>query len=440
MKVDLLVHSAAQLVTCAGPQGRKQAGPKRAAAMADVDVIADAPGIAAGSIGGGAVAISDGMIVATGPTAELRARYAARQTLDASGCLVCPGFVDPHTHVVYAGDRATEFELRIRGASYMEIMEAGGGIASTVRAVRQASVEELVSETRPRLDAMLALGTTTVEVKTGYGLDTENELKMLRATAALDRAHPIDLVPTFMGAHAVPPEYRGRTDEYVGLVVDEMLPAAAAWYPESPFARRGWPFFCDVFCEANVFDRAQSRRVLEAGQALGLAAKIHADEFESLGGVGLAVELGAVSADHLDVTPPAELDQLAGSDTVGVNLPAVPFNLGSTRFADARAMLDAGVALALSTDINPGSAPCPSMPLVMAIACRYQGLLPAEALNASTINAAYAVGLGEQLGSLEAGKQADLLVVGAPDYRHLAYQFGGNIVRQVIKRGRVVLG
>jgi imidazolonepropionase len=179
---------------------------------------------------------------------------------------------------------------------------------------------------------------------------------------------------------------------------------------------------------------------LEAGQALGLAAKIHADEFESLGGVGLAVELGAVSADHLDVTPPAELDLLAGSDTVGVNLPAVPLNLGSTRFANARAMIDAGVALALSTDINPGSAPCPSMPLVMAIACRYQGLLPAEALNASTINAAYAVGLGEQLGSLEAGKQADLLVVGAPDYRHLAYQFGGNIVRQVIKRGRVILG
>jgi imidazolonepropionase len=219
-----------------------------------------------------------------------------------------------------------------------------------------------------------------------------------------------------------------------------MLPAAASWYPESPFARRGWPFFCDVFCEANVFDRAQSRRVLEAGQALGLAAKIHADEFESLGGVSLAVELGAVSADHLDVTPPAELDQLAGSDTVGVNLPAVPFNLGSTRFADARAMIDGGVALALSTDINPGSAPCPSMPLVMAIACRYQRLLPAEALNASTINAAYAVGLGDRLGSLEAGKQADLLVVDAPDYRHLAYQFGGNLVRQVIKRGRVAHG
>ncbi len=424
MKVDLLVHSAAQLVTCAGPPG-----PKRAATMADI-----------GGIGGGAVAISDGKIVATGPTDELRNRYAARQAIDASGCVVCPGFVDPHTHVLYAGDRAAEFELRIRGASYMEIMEAGGGIASTVRAVRQASAEDLVSETRPRLDAMLALGTTTVEVKTGYGLDTKNELKMLRAIAALDREHPVDLVPTFMGAHAVPPEYRGRTDEYVALVVGEMLPAAVAWYPQSPFARRGWPFFCDVFCEANVFDRAQSRRVLEAGQALGLAAKIHADEFESLGGVGLAVELGAVSADHLDVTPPAELDLLAGSDTVGVNLPAVPFNLGSTRFADARAMIDAGVALALSTDINPGSAPCPSMPLVMAIACRYQRLLPAEALNASTINAAYAVGLGEQLGSLEAGKQADLLVVGAPDYRHLAYQFGGNIVRQVIKRGRVVLG
>ena len=271
------------------------------------------------------------------------------------------------------GERINEFEQRIRGASYMEIMEAGGGIASTVRAVREATTEELVSETRPRLDAMLALGTTTVEVNTGYGLDTDNELKMLRAIAALDSAHPVDLVPTFMGAHAIPPEYRGRTDDYVALVVDEMLPVAAAWYPQSPFARRGWPFFCDVFCEANVFDRAQSRQVLEAGQALGLPAKIHADEFESLGGVGLAVELDAVSADHLDVTPPAELDQLATSDTVGVNLPAVPFNLGSNRFADARPMIDAGVALALSTDINPRSAPCPSLPLLMAIAWALPG-------------------------------------------------------------------
>jgi len=422
MNVDLLIHSAAQLVTCASP-----GGPKRAGAMADVGVIA-----------GGAVATAGGKIVAVGPTDELRARYAGRESIDASASVVCPGFVDPHTHVLYAGDRVDEFELRVRGASYMEIMAAGGGIASTVRAVRQAAVAQLQHETRPRLDAMLALGTTTVEVKTGYGLDTRSELKMLQAIAALDRAHPLDLVPTFMGAHAVPLEYRGRSGEYVALVVDEMLPAAAAWYARSPFAQRGWPFFCDVFCEANVFDRAQSRRVLEAGLALGLAAKIHADEFKSLGGVGLAVELGAVSADHLDVTPPAELALLAASDTVGVNLPAVPFNLGSSHFAGARAMIDAGVALALSTDINPGSAPCPSMPLVMAIACRYQGLLPAEALNASTINAAYAIGLGDRLGSIEAGKQADLLIVDAPDYRHLAYQFGGNLVRQVIKGGQVV--
>jgi imidazolonepropionase len=393
MNVDLLIHSAAQLITCASPHG-----PKRVGAMAGV-----------GAIAGGAVAIDHGKIVAVGPTDELRARYAGREIIDASNCIVCPGFVDPH-----------------------------GGIASTVRAVRQATAGQLQRATRPRLDAMLALGTTTLEVKTGYGLDTENELKMLQAIADLDGSHPIDLVPTFMGAHAVPPEYQGRTDDYVALVIGEMLPAAAAWYQQSPFARRGWPFFCDVFCEANVFDRAQSRRVLEAGLALGLAAKIHADEFESLGGVSLAVELGAVSVDHLDVTPPAELDLLARSDTVGVNLPAVPFNLGSAHFAGARAMIDAGVALALSTDINPGSAPCPSMPLVMAIACRYQRLLPAEALNASTINAAHAVGLGDRFGSLEAGKQADLLIVDAPDYRHLAYQFGGNLVRQVIKGGRVV--
>jgi imidazolonepropionase len=224
----------------------------------------------------------------------------------------------------------------------------------------------------------------------------------------------------------------------VNRVIEEMLPVVVAWQHASPVLASS-PLFCDVFCEANVFDREQSRRVLAAGLALGLPAKIHADEFENLGGVSLAVELGAVSADHLDVTPPAEVAILAQSDTVGVVLPAVNFNLGSTHFANARALIEAGVALALATDINPGSAPCPSMPLVMAMACRYQRLLPAETLNAATINAAYAVGLGERLGSLEVGKQADLLIVNAPDYRHLAYQFGGNLVERVVKRGQRVL-
>lgn len=424
MKVDLLIHNAAQVATCASP-----GGPKRARAMADVGLIFN-----------GAVAIAEGQIVAVGPTAELQADYTARQHIDASGKTVCPGFIDPHTHLVYAGDRVAEFELRIQGATYMEIMQAGGGIISTMKATRAATVEQLVAQSQPRLEAMLALGTTTVEVKTGYGLDTASELTMLRAIAALDTAQPADLIPTFLGAHAIPPEYKDRTDAYVDLVVEEMLPAAAGWYSTSPFAGRAWPLFCDVFCEANVFDRAQSQRVLAAGLALGLPAKLHADEFKTLGGVALAVELEAVSVDHLDVTPPAEIEALAQSNTVGVVLPAVNFNLGSAHFADARALIDAGVILALATDINPGSAPCPSLPLVMAIACRYQRLLPAEAMNASTINAAHALGLGEQLGSLEAGKQADCLIIGAPDYRHLAYQFGGNLVERVIKRGQIVAG
>lgn len=435
MKVDLLICNAAQLVTCASPDG-----PKRGEAMADAGLMAD-----------GALAIADGQIVAVGPTADLRADFTAHETIDASGKVVCPGFVDPHTHVVYAGDRVNEFELRIRGASYMEIMEAGGGIVSTMRAVRAATVEQLVAESHPRLDAMLALGTTTVEIKTGYGLDTISELKMLQAITLLASSHPLDLIPTFLGAHAVPPEYKDRTDEYVDLVVEEMLPAAVAWYHATHPQRHASDtehlsrlthhasLFCDVFCEANVFDREQSRRVLEAGLALGLPAKIHADEFVNLGGVSLAVEFGATSVDHLDVTPPAEVELLAQSNTVGVVLPAVNFNLGSSHFANARSMMDAGVALALATDINPGSAPCPSMPLVMAIACRYQRLLPAEVLNACTINAAYALGMGHKLGSLEAGKQADVLIVNAPDYRHLVYQFGGNLVERVVKRGQVVL-
>lgn len=421
MKVDLLVHHATQLLTCASSNG-----PKRGDAMADVGLISD-----------GAVAVADGEIVAVGPTINLLGKYTAREQVDATGKVVCPGFVDPHTHVVYAGDRVAEFEMRIQGVTYMEIMGAGGGIASTTQATRAATVEELVAGSHSRLDTMLSLGTTTAEVKTGYGLDTEGELKMLQAAAALDAAHAVDLVPTFLGAHAVPPAYGGRADEYVEVVVDEMLPRVTEWYGHSSFASRGVPLFCDVFCEANVFDLNQSRRVLEAGLARGLPAKIHADEFETLGGVALAVELGAVSADHLDVTPPAEIEALARSSTLSVVLPAVNFNLGSSHFANARAMVDAGVALALATDINPGSAPCPSMPLVMAIACRYQRLLPSEALNASTINAAYAIGLGDRLGSIEMGKQADLLVVNAPDYRHLAYQFGVNLVELVVKGGQV---
>ncbi len=419
MNVDLLVHSAAQLVTCASPDGFR-----RGRDMADVGVIED-----------GAVAVQGDKIVAVGSSADLRGAYTARRELDATGAVVCPGFVDPHTHVVYAGDRVGEFESRIQGKTYMQIMAEGGGIVSTMRSVRAASLEQLIAESRARLDLMLALGTTTVEVKTGYGLDRESELKMLDAIAALDKTHAIDLVPTFMGAHAVPPEYRDRTPEYVDLVIHDMLPAARAWYDSGHWRDAGVPFFIDVFCENNAFDVDQSRRILQAGADLGLRVKAHVDEFTALGGVSLGVELGAVSLDHLDVTTPAEAAALTASDTAAVIMPGVNFNLGSTHFANARSLINAGAIVALATDINPGSSPCPSMPLIMAIACRYQRLLPAEALIASTINAAYAVGLSDRVGSLEAGKQADLLVVATPDYRHLAYQFGGDLVRHVFKKG-----
>ncbi|WP_420642898.1 imidazolonepropionase [Candidatus Leptofilum sp.] len=421
IKADLLIHSAAQVVTCASIM------PKRGEAMQDVGMIAD-----------GAVVVKDGRILSIGPTESIRQQYSAPQTIDASGKVICPGFVDPHTHVVYAGERIGEFEQRIRGATYLEIMAAGGGIVSTMRATRQASVVELVEATLPRLAQMLRLGTTTVEVKTGYGLDLDSELKMLQAIAALDLAQPIDLVPTFMPAHAVPPEFNGRSDAYVEWVTNEMIPAAADWYRSSHFAEAGRPFFCDVFCEQNAFDLAQSRRVLEAGLVHGLLPKIHADEFTPLGGVGLAVELGATSVDHLDVTTPEDVAKLADSDVVGIVLPAVNFNLGSHEFADARALIDAGAAIALSTDINPGSAPCPSQPLVMAIATRYQQLLPAEAMNAATINAAFGVGLADTVGSLDPGKQADLLLLNCTDYRQLAYQFGGNLVDGVVKNGRLL--
>lgn len=422
LKADLLITNAAQIATCAADS------PKRHAAMRELNIIED-----------GAIAITAGKITAISRTAEITTKYTADQTIDASGRAIVPGLIDPHTHVVYAGDRAHEFELRIQGATYMEIMAAGGGIVSTTRAVRAASVDQLVAQSRPRLDEMLRLGTTTIEIKSGYGLNTEAELNMLKAAAQLDQTHPLDIVPTFLGAHAVPPEYKDNTEGYTDHVIKEQLPAAADWFANSHFPAQNIPFFNDVFCEQNAFDLDQSRRVLEAGLAYNMTPKIHADEFNSLGSVTMASGLGAISADHLDVTGQAEIECLAASETIAVPLPAVNFNLGATHFANARAMLDTGAAVALATDINPGSAPTLSMQFIMAIACRYQKFLPSEALNASTINAAHAIGLADRVGSLEVGKQADLLILTTADYRHLAYQFGGNVVDKVIKSGTLIL-
>lgn len=414
---DLLIHSASQLLTLAG-------GPQRGAALGNLGIVED-----------GAVAIHEGRIIAVGPSADLLAQYVPRSTLDASRNVVLPGFVDPHTHLVWAGDRANEFEMRIAGASYLEIMAAGGGIMSTVRKTRAASVDQLVAETRPRLDRMLAHGTTTAEAKTGYGLETQAELRQLEAIARLDAEHPITLVPTFIGAHAFPEEYKGREEAYVDLVVGEMLPEVARSTLHPPRS----PLFCDVFCEEGAFTVAQSRHILERARELGFELKIHADEFVGLGGTKLAVELGAASADHLVYTPEEDIEALGRGDTVAVGLPGTPFGLGQKEYTPAGAILKAGGILALATDLNPGTTWCESMQMVIALACRYMKLTPAQAIAAATINAAQAIGMAGEVGSLEVGKRGDVIVLDAPDYRHLGYRYGTNLVRRVIKSGKVVV-
>jgi imidazolonepropionase len=421
MDADLLVYNTAQVLTLASPDGAK-----RGAAMRDLGIIPH-----------GAVAIREGRVLAVGPSDELRRQVGADRTLDAGGCLVMPGFVDPHTHLVWAGQRADEFEMRVAGASYMEIMAAGGGIMSTVRHTRAATADELVNQTRPRLERMLAHGTTTVEIKTGYGLNTADELKQFAAMRRLQAGFPGTLVPTFLGAHATPAEYKGRSDQYVDMVVEEMLPAVAEEHQRNPVS--GAPIlFCDVFCEDGAFSLQQSQRVLEAAKALGFGLKIHVDEFRPLGGTRLAVDLGATSADHLVCTPPDEIELLARSDTIAVALPGTPFGLGHHEYTPARALIDAGGALALATDCNPGTCWCESMQLMIALACRYMGMTPAEAISAATINAAHAVGLGDEVGSLEPGKRADLSLLEVPSYPHLGYRFGTNLVKATVVAGRVL--
>ena len=435
MHADLLIHNIGQLVTLAGPPG-----PRRGAAMREPGIIEDA-----------AVAIAGGRIVAVGKNDELVATVQPAAALDADGRAVVPGFVDPHTHLPWAGHRAAEFEMRIGGATYMQIMAAGGGIARTVADTRAASLEMLVAETRGRLNRMLAHGTTTAEAKTGYGLNLSDELKQLAVIAELQRTHPVDLVPTFLAAHAIPPEFEGRPDAYVDLIVDALLPAAWAYRQElkydndspgaghsrlgdsvNPAGSSSYPFFCDVFCEAGAFDLAQSRRILTAARRLGFGLKIHVDEFAPLGGASLAVELGAISADHLVTTPAGQVTQLARSDVIGVALPGTPFGLGQRDYSPARALIDQGGALALATDLNPGTCWCENMQFIIALACRAMRLLPAEALTA------YAIGLGDRVGSIEPGKSADLLLLDADDYRMLAYRFGTNLVHGVVKHGAVV--
>lgn len=419
VRADFLLTNAGQLVTVAGNSDR----PKRREELSEISVVTD-----------GAVAARDGMIIAVGSSSDIQESVELEEdavVVDAAGKVVLPGLVDPHTHVVFAGSREHELEMKIQGVPYLEILARGGGILDTVRSTRAASREELFRAGEKYLDEMLAQGTTTAEAKSGYGLTLDDELKTLEVARDLQEAHPVDLVPTFLGAHAIPEEYKENPDDFVELVISEMLPAVA---------RSGLARFCDVFCEEGVFSVEQTRRILSEAKSLGFELKIHADEMVPLGGAELAAELGATSADHLMVISDHGIEMLAASDTVAVLLPATTFCVMGERYAPARKMIEKGVAVALSSDFNPGSSPVNSLQIVMGIACRQLKMTPAEVVSAVTINAAHAIGCASSVGSIEVGKKADLVVFDAKDYRYLMYRFGTNLVDRVIKSGCIVVG
>ena len=406
---DLLVTYLAELVTCEPALGEGPLG-----------VIED-----------GALAAAEGRIVWVGPASRLHREVvmcAEAREIDAGGRVGLPGFVDSHTHLVFAGSREAEYALRARGAGYQEIAAAGGGILSTVKATRAASVDELVALALPRLATLLAHGTTTTEVKSGYGLTTADELKMLEAAKGLGETQPVEVHANFCGAHEVPPEYKGRTDAYVDLVVNEMLPAVA----EKKLAR-----YVDVFCEDGVFSVAQARRVLEAGARYGLRAKFHADEFVTLGGAELAAEVRALSADHLLKARPEGVARMKAAGVTAALLPGTAFFLGLP-YAPARTFLETGVRVALASDFNPGSSMGPNLQLVMTMAVSQMKMSPEEALLGVTLHGAFAMGLEHEVGSLAPGKQCDLLLAEVPNWRYLSYYYGVNHVSRVLKRGRLV--
>jgi imidazolonepropionase len=383
-----------------------------------------------GIVADGALILRDDVIDWVGPSAEMPALPGGEAALviDATGEVVLPGLVDSHTHLLFAGTREDEFEERLQGLSYQEITARGGGILSTVRRVRQASKDELKALARPRLARLLCLGVTTVEVKSGYGLTPGDEVKCLEAIAELNAEGPLELVPTFLGAHAVPPEHRDDREGYLRLLCDVMLPEVAG---------RRLADFCDVFCEEGVFSVAESRRVLDRARELGLRLKLHADELSPLGGAELAAEVGAVSADHLLRVSDRGIDALAASGTVATLLPGTAFFLGLP-CPPARRLIEHGAAVALATDCNPGTCMTENLPLVGTMACAQMRMLPGEVVTALTLNAAAALGRSDRIGSLAAGKQADLVFCSVHDYRHLFYHFGVDHVRRVVKRGRVV--
>ena len=372
------------------------------------------------------VLIEDGVIaqVGTGAAPEV----ADAQVVDAGGKLVTPGLVDAHTHLIFGGWRQNELGMKLHGKTYLEIQNAGGGIQSSTNATRMATEEELTAKATLALDEMLSFGTTTVEAKSGYGLATEHELKALQVIKNLNDRHVMDIVATFMGAHLVPKEYKQNREEYIRLVCEEMMPLVA---------EQGIAKYNDVFCEADTFDVEEARRILEAGKKYGLRPKIHADEIEAIGGSQLAGDMGAISAEHLIVCPPEGVEALAKGGVIACLLPATSFNLGAT-FAPARDMVKAGVPVAMATDFNPGSCPCLNMQFVINLGCLKYRLTPEEVLTAVTLNGAAAIDLADKVGSVEPGKQGDLVIWDAPDLNYICYRFGSNLVKNVIKAGRVV--
>ena len=382
-----------------------------------------------------AIVIRDDKIIEVGNSDELISRYSLVERIDAAGMAVVPGFVDPHTHLIWAGDRANEFEMRLQGKTYMEIMAAGGGILATLTATRKASLEELVAQSLERALRAFSYGTTTMEAKTGYGLDLETEFKQLEAILLLNRIGPLELAPTYMGAHAIPQEYKGNAAGYTDWLCETALPETKKWWLDNA-PGQVLPFV-DVFCEKGVFELAETRQILTEAAGLGFPLKLHADEFENLGGASLAAELGAISADHLVKTSLEDIQHLAQSETVAVSLPGTPFGLTQSEYTPARDIIDADGYLALATDLNPGTTWNESMQFIQALSCRYLKLTPAEALAASTINSAKAISRDHLAGSIEPGKQADLLILAVDDYRKLSYRYGTNLVATVIKRGQL---
>jgi imidazolonepropionase len=410
---NLILKNASEVITCSGCCAKK------GSAMGDIGRLTDA-----------AVVIENGLITAVGPSSEVLTDIDENrfEVIDADGKAALPGFVDSHTHFVFGGYRAEEFALRLQGASYMEIMARGGGILRTVADTRNASLEQLVKSGRRRLDAMLAFGVTTVEGKSGYGLDSATELRQLEAMTRLDKKHPIDIVRTFLGAHAIPETYKEEPDAYLDIISESVLPEVAD---------RGLADFCDIFCEEGVFSVPQSRRLLTRAQELGLQLTLHADEIVTLGGAELAAELRTISADHLLHASEKGIKALAAAGVVATLLPLTAFSLKEP-YAKARYMIDQSCAVALATDFNPGSCFSESIPLLAALATIYMGMSPEEVISALTINGAAAVGRQRIVGSLDVGKKGDTVILEYPSYQFIPYHIGVNTVEKVIKAGQLV--